>query len=65
MNPIIRRLSAVFSVLALILTIDIPLRSSEGGNLEWNVALPEFPWLTTSRREVRYDRRVGSHAGRV
>ena len=28
-------------------------------------ALPEFPWLTTGCREVRYDRRVGRHAGQA
>jgi transposase len=29
------------------------------------MALPEFPWLATRCYEVRYDRRVGSHASRV
>jgi hypothetical protein len=29
------------------------------------LALPEFPWLATRCREVRYDRRVGIHASRV
>jgi hypothetical protein len=45
--------------------IGASVKSTQGENLGKIEALPEFPWLATRCREVRYDRRVGIHASRV
>jgi transposase len=54
-----------FSEAAALFLRNNPAGQKYLARLEKKQALPELPWLTTRYREIKYDRRVGSHAGRA